>query len=408
MLTVHYATWKERMSLPLSARVKKVKPSATMAVTARARELKTQGKDVIGLGVGEPDFDTPEHIKQAAIRAIEDGFTKYTAVDGIDELKDAIIDKFGRDNQLAYERDQILVSAGAKQTIFNLCQAVLNAGDEVIIPAPCWVSYPDIVLMAHGEPVIVYAGPEQGYKIKVEQLEAAITPKTRMLILNSPSNPTGAAYNRAELQKLGAVMARHPGIVIATDDMYEHIYWADEPFCSLVSARPDLYAQTLTINGVSKCYAMTGWRIGYAGGPREIIAAMKKIQGQSTSNPSSISQKAAVEALNGEQSCIAEMNQSFQDRHDFVVAALNDMDGISCLAGAGTFYAFADVSGAIESIDGIEDDTGFATHLLEQAGVAVVPGSAFFAPGHIRISFATGMAVLEDAMGRIKGCLQAK
>ncbi len=408
MLTVHYATWKERMSLPLSARVKKVKPSATMAVTARARELKAQGKDVIGLGVGEPDFDTPEHIKQAAIRAIEDGFTKYTAVDGIDELKDAIIDKFERDNRLVYERDQILVSAGAKQTIFNLCQAVLNAGDEVIIPAPCWVSYPDIALMADAEPVIVYAGPDQGYKITAEQLEAAITAKTRMLILNSPSNPTGAAYSRAELQELGAVMARHPGIVIATDDMYEHIYWADEPFCSLVSACPDLYGQTMTINGVSKCYAMTGWRIGYTGGPREIIAAMKKIQGQSTSNPSSISQKAAVEALNGDQSCIDEMNRAFHERHDFVVEALNDMDGISCLAGAGTFYAFADVSGAIESIDGIEDDTGFATHLLEQAGVAVVPGSAFFAPGHIRISFATSMAVLEDAMGRIKGCLQAE
>ena len=261
--------------------------------------------------------------------------------------------------------------------------------------------------MADAQPVIVYAGPEQGYKITAEQLAAAITPKTRMLILNSPSNPTGAAYTRAELQELGAVMARHPGIVIATDDMYEHIYWADEPFCNLVSACPELYAQTLTINGVSKCYAMTGWRIGYTGGPREIVAAMKKIQGQSTSNPSSISQKAAVEALNGDQSCVAEMTQAFHERHDYVVEALNDIDGISCLAGAGTFYAFADVSGAIEKIDGIEDDTGFATHLLEHAGVAVVPGSAFFAPGHVRISFATSMAVLEDAMGRIKKCLES-
>jgi aspartate aminotransferase len=396
------------MSLPLSSRVKKVKPSATIAVTAKAKELRAQGKDVIGLGVGEPDFDTPDHIKQAAIRAIESGFTKYTAVDGIDELKDVIIDKFARDNQLDYQRDQILVSVGAKQTIFNLCQAVLNPGDEVIIPAPCWVSYPDIALMADAEPVIVYAGPEQGYKITAQQLAAAITPKTRMLILNSPSNPTGAAYSRAELQALGEVFAGHPGIVIATDDMYEHIYWADEPFCSLVSACPDLYGQTITINGVSKCYAMTGWRIGYAGGPREIIAAMKKIQGQSTSNPASISQKAAVEAIGGDQSCIGVMNQAFHERHDFVVQALNAIDGISCLAGAGTFYAFADVSGAIKRLEGIEDDTAFATYLIQQAGVAVVPGSAFFAPGHIRLSFATGMDVLEDAMGRIKGCLEGQ
>jgi aspartate aminotransferase len=395
------------MSTPLATRVKAVRPSATIAVTARARELRAQGKGVIGLGVGEPDFDTPEHIKQAAIRAIEDGFTKYTAVDGIDELKDAIIEKFARDNQLEYERNQILVSAGAKQTIYNLCQALLNENDEVIIPAPCWVSYPDIVLLAEGKPVIVYAGSDQGYKITPAQLAAAITPKTRMLILNSPSNPTGAAYSRAELQALGEVLAKRPDIVVATDDMYEHIYWAEEPFCSLVTACPGLYEQTLTINGVSKCYAMTGWRIGYAGGPAPIIAAMKKVQGQSTSNPSSVSQKAAVEALNGDQSCIVEMNQAFHERHDFVVKALDDIEGISCRAGDGTFYAFADVSGAIAQIDGIEDDTGLATHLIEQAGVAVVPGSAFFAPGHIRISFAAGMDILVDAMGRIKVCLES-
>ena len=390
------------MSLPLSSRVKKVKPSATIAVTAKARELRAQGKDVIGLGVGEPDFDTPDHIKQAAIRAIESGFTKYTAVDGIDELKDVIIDKFARDNQLDYQRDQILVSVGAKHTIFNLCQAVLNPGDEVIIPAPCWVSYPDIALMADAEPVIVCAGPEQGYKITAQQLAAAITPKTRMLILNSPSNPTGAAYSRAELQALGEVFAGHPGIVIATDDMYEHIYWADEPFCSLVSACPDLYGQTITINGVSKCYAMTGWRIGYAGGPSDIIKAMKKIQGQSTSNPASVSQAASVAALNGDHQCVRDMVVQFKKRHDFVVSSLNAIKYIRCLESDGTFYSFPNIQDFIDARDDLETDVDAANLLLDKVGVALVPGSAFGADGYMRISFATSMENLEKAMTRIK------
>ena len=375
-----------------------------MAVTALAADLRAQGRDVIGLGAGEPDFDTPEHIKAAAIEAIHAGQTKYTAVDGIAELKTAIQSKFLRDNRLDYAANQILVSSGAKQTCFNLCAAVLNAGDEAIIPAPYWVSYPDMVKLADGEPVIVSAGMDEGFKITPRALAAAITERTRLVFLNSPCNPTGAAYTGAELVALGEVLVDHPGIVIGTDDMYEHIYWAPEPFVSLVTACPDLYDRTVTINGVSKCYAMTGWRIGYAGGPPEIIQAMKKIQSQSTSNASSISQHASVAALSGDQSCIAEMNVAFKQRHDYVVAALNEIRGFVCLPGAGTFYAFPNVTGAIEN-KGLADDAALATLLLNEAEVALVPGSAFGAPGYLRLSFACGLDTLREAVGRMQRVL---
>jgi aspartate aminotransferase len=376
-------------------------------VTARAARLKAQGKDVIGLGAGEPDFDTPEHIAQAGIEAIRAGFTRYTNVEGIDELKDAIVGKFERDNGLSYERSQILVSSGAKQTIYNLCMAVLDPGDEAVIPAPYWVSYPDMVLLADGLPVMPFAGMAQGYKITPRQLAAAITPKTRLVLLNSPCNPTGAAYTRAELRALGEVLIEHPRIVIGTDDMYEKIYWGAEPFYSLLTVVPELYSRTVTINGVSKAYAMTGWRIGYCGGPRELIAAMATIQGQSTTNASSISQKAATAALNGDQSCVAKMTSAFKERRDFVVRALNALPGVSCLPGAGTFYAFADVSRAMTSL-GCRDDGEFAEMLLNEAGVAVVPGSGFGAPGHMRLSFACSLQTLEKALDRMGRVLTAR
>ncbi len=395
------------MTLPVSRRVQRVKPSPTLAVTARAARLKAQGRDVIGLGAGEPDFDTPAHIAEAGADAIRNGFTRYTNVDGIDELKDAIIAKFERDNALSYERSQILVSCGAKQTIYNLCMAVIDPGDEAVIPAPYWVSYPDMVLLADGLPVMPLAGMAQAYKITPRQLAAAITPKTRLLLLNSPNNPTGAAYTRAELKALGEVLLENPRIIIGTDDMYEKIYWGDEPFCSLVTAVPELYPRTVTINGVSKAYAMTGWRIGYCGGPKELISAMSTIQGQSTSNASSISQKAAVTALNGDQGCVAKMNEAFKARRDFVVRALNGIPGISCLPGAGSFYAFADVSRAMASL-GCRDDGEFAELLLNEGGVAVVPGSGFGAPGHVRLSFACSMETLEMALDRIARVLAAR
>jgi aspartate aminotransferase len=389
------------LALSVSKRVQKVKPSPTLAMTARAAKLKAEGKDIIGLAAGEPDFDTPLHIADAGVEAIRKGVTRYTAVDGTAELKDAIIAKFKRDNALTYERAQILVSSGAKQTCFNACLALLDPGDECVIPAPYWVSYPDMALLADGVPVSVYAGASQGYKITAGQLAAAITPRTKLFIINSPSNPTGAAYSKAELQALGIVLAKHPQIVIASDEMYEHIYWAAEPFISFAQANPQLYDRTITINGVSKAYAMTGWRIGYCGGPKEIIAAMSTVQGQSTSNASSISQRASTVALNADQSCVAEMNKAFKARHDFVLAGLNAIPGVSCLAGAGTFYAFANVEGAIHTL-GLKDDNEFAEYLLEHAGVAVVPGSGFGAPNHIRISFACSMDTLKDALRRIE------
>jgi aspartate aminotransferase len=390
--------------LTTSRRAQRVKPSPTLAVTSLALRLKAEGKDVIALGAGEPDFDTPAHIREAGIQAIEKGATRYTSVDGTPELKDAIIAKFKRDNGLSYERNQILVSSGAKQTIFNLCMAVLDPGDEVIIPGPYWVSYPDMAMLADGIPVMPTAGPEQGYKITPKQLAAAIAPKTRLVLLNSPSNPTGAAYTRAELRALADVLVQHPRLLIGTDDMYEKIYWAPEPFASLVTVAPELYDRTVTINGVSKAYAMTGWRIGYCGGPKEIITAMTTIQGQSTSNASSISQKAAVAALNGDQQVVADMNRAFKERHDFIVAGLNSLPGISCLPGAGTFYAFADVRGAMRNL-GMRDDNAFCEYLINKALIAVVAGSGFGAPGHMRLSFACSKETLAKAVERMRAVL---
>jgi len=392
------------LAIVISKRVQKVKPSPTLAVTARAAKLKAEGKDIIGLGAGEPDFDTPVHIADAGVDAIRKGITRYTAVDGTAELKDAVIAKFKRENGLTYERNQILVSSGAKQTCFNACAALLDPGDECVIPAPYWVSYPDMALLADGIPIGVYAGASQGYKITPAQLAGAITPRTKLFIINSPCNPTGAAYTKAELQALGEVLAPHPQIVIASDEMYEHIYWAAEPYTSFAQANPKLYERTITINGVSKAYAMTGWRIGYCGAPKEIVTAMSTVQGQSTSNASSISQRAATVALNGDQSCVADMNKAFKARHDFVVAGLNAIPGVSCLRGAGTFYAFAQIEGAMRTL-GMQDDNEFAEYLLVQAGVAVVPGSGFGAPNHMRLSFACSMETLEDALRRIKQAL---
>jgi aspartate aminotransferase len=394
------------VTLSVARRVQRVKPSPTLAVTARAAKLKAEGKDVIGLGAGEPDFDTPAHIANAAIAAIKSGFTRYTNVDGINELKDAIIGKFARDNDIQYERPQILVTSGAKQAIYNLCMAVLDTGDEAVIPAPYWVSYPDMVLLADAQPVMPFAGASQGYKITPRQLAAAITPQTRLVLLNSPCNPTGAAYTRAELRAFGEVLLEYPRIIIGTDDMYEKIYWADEPFCSLLTVVPELYNRTITINGCSKAYAMTGWRLGYCGGPKEIITAMGTIQGQSTSNACSISQKAAVAALTGDQNCVAVMNRAFKERHDFVVEGLNNLPGVSCLPGAGTFYAFADVTRAMAAL-GCRDDHELAEILLNAGGVAVVPGSGFGAPGHIRLSFACGLPTLAKALERMKRVLDA-
>jgi aspartate aminotransferase len=394
------------VSLTVSQRVLRVKPSPTVALTGRVAQLKAEGKDIIGLGVGEPDFDTPAHIADAGVDAIRKGHTRYTPLEGTAELKDAIIAKFKRENGLDYKRSQVLISTGAKQTIFNLVLALVNPGDEVVIPAPYWVSYPDMVLLADGIPVTPYAGADQGYKITPAQLDAAITAKTRLFILNSPSNPTGAAYTRAELRALGEVLMRHPRVVICTDDMYEHIYWANEPFVSLASVCPELYDRVVTTNGVSKSFAMTGWRIGYCGGPVELVTAMGTIQSQSTSNASSIAQKAAVVALNGDQSCVRDMNEQFRRRHDFVVAGLNKLPGVSCLEGAGTFYAFANVEKAMRIL-GVKDDNAFAEHLLVHAGVAVVPGSGFGAPGHMRLSFATSMQMLEEALRRIDKVLSA-
>lgn len=393
------------MSLPISRRVQRVKPSPTVALTGRVAQLKAEGKDIIGLGAGEPDFDTPAHIADAGVDAIRKGFTRYTPLEGNADLKDAISAKFKRENGLEYKRSQILVSNGAKQTIFNLILALIDQGDEVIIPAPYWVSYPDMVMLADGVPVMPYAGADQGFKITAAQLEAAITPKTRLFILNSPSNPTGAAYTRAELRAFGDVLARHPNVAICTDDMYEHIYWAPEPFVSLAAVCPELYDRTITTNGVSKAYAMTGWRIGYCGGPVEIVTAMATIQGQSTSNASSIAQKAAVAALNGDHACVRDMNTHFKQRHDFIVAGLNKLPGVSCLPGAGTFYAFANVEGAMKLM-GAKDDNQFAEHLLVHGGVAVVPGSGFGAPGHMRLSFACSMQTLEEALRRMERVLR--
>ena len=398
-------------TIELSERVKRVKPSPTLAVTTRARELKASGKDVIGLGAGEPDFDTPDHIKQAAIEAIQNGFTKYTAVDGTPELKKAIIAKFEKDNGLKFQPDQILVSCGGKQSFFNLAQALLNAGDEAIIPAPYWVSYPDMVLLADGTPVIVSAGIDQQFKLKPEQLEAAITAKTKLFVINSPSNPTGVSYSLSELEALGEVLRKHPRIVIATDDMYEHVVWSKEPFCNILNACPDLTERTVVLNGVSKAYSMTGWRIGYAAGPLDVIKAMTKVQSQSTSNASSVSQAAAVEALNGPQDFIAEHNAVFKQRRDMVVDMLNQCPGLSCHRPEGAFYVYPSCAGAIgkKTPDGktISSDSDFVTYLLEAEGVAAVQGEAFGLSPYFRISYATSTEALREACTRIKRACEA-
>ena len=393
------------MNIRLSERVQRIKPSPTLAVTARAAELRAAGQDVIGLGAGEPDFDTPEHIKQAASDALARGETKYTPVDGTPALKQAVIDKLQRDNSLDYKTDQILVSCGAKQSFFNLAQALLDSGDEVIIPAPYWVSYPDMVLIADGKPVVVSAGMDQNFKITPEQLEAAITPRTRLLVLNSPSNPTGVAYTRAELQALGEVLKQHPDILIASDDIYEYILWNDEGFSNIAMAVPELKERTIVINGVSKGYSMTGWRVGYAAGPAELIKAMKKVQSQSTSNPASLSQAASVAALNGDHDEVNKMVAAFRERHDFVHHRLNELPGVDCLPSDGTFYAFPSFQGVIDRLDKVNNDVELGEYLLEQAGVALVPGSAFGLDGHMRLSFATSMDNLEKALERIEKAL---
>lgn len=390
------------MTYKLSNRVKSVKPSPTLAITQRAAELRAAGQDVIGLGAGEPDFDTPDHIKQAAIEAINNGQTKYTAVDGTAGLKKAVIDKFRRDNGLDYEPSQILVSSGGKQSFYNLAQAILDPEDEVIIPAPFWVSYPDMVLLAGGKPVIAKADASQNFKITPGQLRGLINEHTRLFIINSPSNPTGMAYTEAELKALADVLLENPRIMIATDDMYEHILWTGKPFVNILNVCPELYKRAFVLNGVSKAYSMTGWRIGYAGGPEEVIKAMKKIQSQSTSNPCSISQAAAEAALNGPQDCIGEMLAAFKQRHDYVVERLNTISGVKCLPADGTFYVFPDVSGLIERIDGINNDLDLAEKLIEQAGVALVPGTAFGMSGYARISIATSMDNLSGALDRIE------
>ncbi len=394
------------MILELSKRVQAIKPSPTLAVTARAAKLKAEGKDIIGLGAGEPDFDTPQHIKDAAVEAIGKGFTKYTAVGGTPSLKQAIVAKLRRDNGLDYTAKQVLASCGGKQSFFNLTLALINAGDEVIIPAPYWVSYPDIVLIAEGRPVIVQTGIEQSFKMSAEQLAAAITARTKMVVINSPSNPTGAVYSLKELQALGAVLRKHPEILIATDDMYEHIALRDEKFVNILNACPDLYARTMVLNGVSKAYAMTGWRIGYAAGPEHIITAMENVQSQSTSNPTSISQVAAEAALSGDQGCITPMLEAFRERHLFVVDALNKIPGVHCIQSEGAFYAFPDVRPVIANLHQrglIKDatDVALSEYLLERVGVAVVPGSAFGSEGYVRLSFATSMDNLRQAIARM-------
>lgn len=381
-----------------------VRPSPTGAVLALAAKLRAAGRDIVSLGAGEPDFDTPQHIKDAAQAAIAAGQTKYTPIDGTAELKAAIRQKFARENQLDYETSQILVTSGAKQALFNLCLSLLGPGDEAIVPVPYWVSYPDMVRLAEAEPVYIEAGIEQDFRITPAQLENAITGRTRLLFLNSPCNPTGASYSHDELAALGRVLEKHPAIVVVSDDIYEHICWAAAAFTSFASACPALRDRTVTVNGVSKAYAMTGWRIGYAAGPRELIEGMTTIQSQSTSNPCSISQAAAVAALNGDQSCVAQMKDAYKQRHDFFVAALNDIEGFECRPGEGTFYAFPRVQGALAARS-MKTDSELVEYLLDAADLACVPGSAFGAPGYLRFSFACSLETLEESIIRMKRAL---
>ena len=389
----------------LSASLSRIKPSPTIAVTQKARELKAQGKDVISLGSGEPDFDTPDNVKEAAIKAIQEGQTKYTAVDGIAELKDAIVKKFKRENNLTYAANQITVGAGGKQVIYNAILATVNPGEEVIIPAPYWVSYPDIVLLAGGVPKVIECDETTDFKITPSQIEENINDKTKWIILNSPSNPTGASYSSSELEKIADVLKKYPKVLIMSDDIYEHVTYDNFVF-STIAQYPEMLSRTLTVNGVSKAYAMTGWRIGYAAGPEDLIKGIAKIQSQSTTNPSSISQAAAVEALNGNQDFIKTRANAFKDRRDFVVKSLNAIDGLTCFNPNGAFYVFPSCKGCLHKKDPqgkpINTDTDFVTSLLENTGVAVVQGSAFGLDGYFRISYATSMDNLKKAMYKIK------
>jgi aspartate aminotransferase len=391
----------------ISNRVAQVKPAATIQVAMKARALIASGRDIISLGFGEPDFDTPEHIKQAAIAAINAGQTKYPPVDGTNALKAAIVQKFANENSLSYEANQVIVSNGAKQSIFNLMLAVLNEEDEVIIPAPYWVSYPDMVKLTGGQPMILNTSSESDYKITAKQLQNSLTPNTRMLLINSPSNPTGKVYSAEDYRELAEVLIEHPKVLVVCDDIYEHIYWGDTPFQSMLNSCPELADRIVIVNGVSKAYAMTGWRIGYAAGPAEIIAAMKKVQSQSTSGACSISQAAAHAALSGSQQCVEDMRLEFKRRYEYLLTALNEIDGIECPECDGAFYAFPSFEGVIERLDDVRDDIELASWLMEHAEVALVPGTAFGAPGHLRLSFATSMENLEAVIARIKGALSS-
>ena len=390
------------MTSPLAKRVSRIQPSVTLAITARANQIRADGGDILNLAAGEPDFDTPEHIKAAAVQAMQEGKTKYTPVPGTVSLKNAVIDKFKRENQLSYEANEVMISNGGKQIFYNLCQAILNDGDEVLIPAPYWVSYPDMALLAGGEPVIIPTDDANRCKITAADLEKHITPKSKLFVINSPSNPSGIAYNKDELAELGKVLDKHKDIIVITDDIYEHIMFGGQKFINILNTTPSLKDRTIILNGVSKVYSMTGWRIGFAAGPGNIIKAMTNIQSQSTSNPSSISQAAAEAALTGDQSCVSTMCNAFEERHAYIVGALNDIDGVDCMSCDGTFYCFPNIQGLIDRTDGVANDVEFAEHLLVKSGIAAVPGTAFGSPGHIRFSYATSMEVLEQAMARLR------
>ena len=389
------------LSIRLAHRLQRIRPSPTVSITALATRLREQGRDIIVLSVGEPDFPTPEHIKAAAREALAHDDTKYTPVDGSTALKEAVIAKLARENRLDYTMDQVLISSGAKQSCYNACLALLDPDDEAIVPAPYWVSYPDMVRLADAEPVILHTTAEQGFKITAEQLGRAITPKTRLLILNSPCNPTGAAYSAADYRHLGAVLREHPRVTVLSDEIYEHIHWAASPFASFADACPDLYDRTLTVNGMSKAYAMSGWRVGYAAGPAALIKAMTSLQSQSTTNACSISQAAAAAALSGDQTCVQQFCAEFKARHEHVLARISALPNVSCVPASGTFYLFPNVEGAMRA-KGVSGDVELCERLLEATGVALVPGSAFGAPGHLRLSFAASRTTLDDALTRIE------
>ncbi|MGE3320267.1 MAG: pyridoxal phosphate-dependent aminotransferase [Candidatus Berkiella sp.] len=392
------------MTIELAARVNRIKPSATLAVSARASVLKSEGQRILNLSVGEPDFDTPEHIKEAAVQALKDGFTKYTPTVGTAGLRKAIADKLERENHLHYSPKQIIVSCGAKHSLYNVTQMLLDEGDEVIIPAPFWASYTEMVLLTGANPVIVMTEMENRFKLTPEALKKAITNKTRLIILNSPSNPSGVAYTKADLAAIGAVLREHPNIMIATDDIYEKIIWSPEPFANILNACPDLYERTIIINGVSKAYAMTGWRIGYAAAPEPLVKAMEKMQSQCTSGPNSIAQVASQAAIEGSQQCVTDMVHAFKKRHDLALELINDIPGFSCLPADGAFYLYVRVDEAMKK-NNLVDDIEFAEHLLTHAGVAVIPGTSFGTPGFMRLSIAVSDETLVEAIEKIRGIL---